>query len=51
VAELPAVTLGAGGTIAIVTQGATPFDGRAAVRCGGDVVAELEAVVEILGVG
>ncbi|MFZ0040789.1 MAG: NAD-dependent protein deacylase [Solirubrobacteraceae bacterium] len=51
VAQLPAVTLGAGGAIAIVTQGATPFDGRAAVRCGGDVVTELESVVEILGVG
>jgi NAD-dependent deacetylase len=50
VAQLPAVTLGAGGQIAIVTQGATPFDARAAVRCGGDVVAELEAVVQMLGV-
>ena len=34
-AQLPAITLAAGGQIAIVTQGATPFDGRAAVRCDG----------------
>jgi NAD-dependent deacetylase len=49
VAQLPAVTLDAGGRLAIVTQGATPFDRRAAVRCGGDVVDELGAAVELLG--
>jgi NAD-dependent deacetylase len=49
VAQLPAVTLAAGGRLAIVTQGATPFDGRAAVRCGGDVVDELSAAVDLLG--
>jgi NAD-dependent deacetylase len=49
VAQLPAVTLAAGGRLAIVTQGATPFDRRAAVRCGGDVVDELGAAVELLG--
>jgi NAD-dependent deacetylase len=49
VAQLPAVTLAAGGRLAIVTQGATPFDHRAAVRCGGDVVDELGAAVELLG--
>ncbi len=49
VAQLPAVTLAAGGHLAIVTQGATPFDRRAAVCCGGDVVDELGAVVELLG--
>jgi NAD-dependent deacetylase len=49
VAQLPELTLSAGGRIAIVTQGITPFDGRAAVRCGGDVVRELEAVVQLLG--
>jgi NAD-dependent deacetylase len=49
VAQLPALTLGAGGQVAIITQGATPFDGRAAVRCGGDVVEELEAVLAELG--
>ena len=41
--------LAAGGDVAIITQGATPFDGRAAVRCGGDVVRELEAVLAALG--
>ncbi len=51
VAQLPAVTLAAGGQLAIVTQGPTPFDGRSAVRCGGDVVAELDAVIELLGIG
>jgi NAD-dependent deacetylase len=50
VAQLPAVTLAAGGEVAIITQGRTPFDERAVVRCGGDVVAELEAVVLTLGV-
>jgi NAD-dependent deacetylase len=48
VAQLPAVTLGAGGQIAIVTQGRTPYDDRAAVRCNGDVVGELEAVMKAL---
>ncbi|MGI8713716.1 MAG: SIR2 family NAD-dependent protein deacylase [Solirubrobacteraceae bacterium] len=49
VAQLPSVTLAAGGEVAIITQGATPFDGRAAVRCDGDVVQELEAVIGALG--
>jgi NAD-dependent deacetylase len=49
VAQLPAVTLAATGRLAIVTQGATPYDRRAAVRCGGDVVEELAAAVELLG--
>jgi NAD-dependent deacetylase len=48
VAQLPATTLAAGGEVAIVTQGATPFDSRAAVRCGGDVVHELQAVLAAL---
>ena len=48
VAELPAVTLAAGGQIAILTQGATPLDARASVRMGGDIVDELEAVLEAL---
>ena len=51
VAQLPDVTLAAGGQVAIITQGRTPFDGRAAVRCGGDVVHELEAVCAALGLG
>jgi NAD-dependent deacetylase len=48
VAELPQVTLDAGGALALVTMGATPYDGQAAVRLGGDVVDELSAVVAAL---
>jgi NAD-dependent deacetylase len=49
VAQLPEVTLAAGGKLAILTQGPTPFDRVAAVRMDGDVVAELEALGEALG--
>ncbi len=49
VAQLPAMTLAAGGQIAVLTQGPTPYDSRAAVRMGGDVVNELEAVLAALG--
>jgi NAD-dependent deacetylase len=49
VAGLPEITLAAGGRIAILTQGPTPFDRRAAVRMGGDVVEELGAVLAALG--
>jgi NAD-dependent deacetylase len=48
VAELPAMTLAAGGRIAIVTNGPTPFDAHAAVRLNGDVVDELTAVTAAL---
>jgi NAD-dependent deacetylase len=48
VAELPSITMRAGGALAIVTQGATQYDDGAAVRLTGDVVAELEAVVAAL---
>jgi NAD-dependent deacetylase len=48
VAGLPSVTLAAGGRVAIVTQGATPFDDAAEVKLGGDVVDELEALVAML---
>jgi NAD-dependent deacetylase len=48
VAELPEITLNAGGAVAIVTQSATPYDGAAAVRLGGDVVDELRAVLALL---
>ena len=51
VAGLPSITLRAGGALAIVTQSATQYDGRAAVRLSGDVVAELEAVVAALVAG
>jgi NAD-dependent deacetylase len=48
VAGLPELTLAAGGSVAIVTQGATPYDGEAAVRMHGDVVDELTAVLAAL---
>ena len=48
IAQLPALTRQAGGAVAIVTQGETPYDARADVRLGGDVVAELTALVEAL---
>jgi NAD-dependent deacetylase len=49
VAGLPEVTLGRGGQIAILTQGPTQLDRRAAVRMRGDVVEELESVLAALG--
>jgi NAD-dependent deacetylase len=48
VAELPEITLDNGGAVAIVTRSSTPYDGRAAVRLGGDVVDELEAMLAAL---
>jgi NAD-dependent deacetylase len=48
VAGLPAVTRGAGGAVAIVTKGPTPYDEEAAVRLEGDVVDELEALLSLL---
>jgi NAD-dependent deacetylase len=49
VSQLPAVTLANGGQLAILTQGATPFDSSATVRLSGDVVAELDALLRALG--
>ena len=49
VAGLPSVTVGRGGRIAVITKGATPFDQDARVRMDGDVVADLEAVLQALG--
>jgi NAD-dependent deacetylase len=49
VAGLPESTLAAGGAVAIVTMGPTPYDSAAAVRLDGDVVEELEALVAALG--
>ncbi len=49
VAALPQMTLDGGGEIAVITQGPTPYDRRAAGRCRGDVVRELEAIVGALG--
>jgi NAD-dependent deacetylase len=49
VASLPRVTLDSGGRIALITQGKTPYDRSAEVKLSGDVVAELDAVLEALG--
>jgi len=48
VAGLPQITLAAGGDVAVMTKGPTPYDSDAAVRLSGDVVEELEAVVAAL---
>jgi NAD-dependent deacetylase len=48
VASLPAITLDAGGRLALVTQGPTPYDREAAVKLDGDVVDELTAVLAAL---
>jgi NAD-dependent deacetylase len=44
-ADLPALTLEAGGRIAVITKSSTPFDRFAAVRLDGDVEEELEGVM------
>jgi NAD-dependent deacetylase len=48
VAGLPQLTLERGGELAIVTKGETPYDGAAAVRLGGEVDAELAALLAAL---
>ena len=48
VAQLPQITLAAGGAVALVTKGPTPYDAEAAVKLDGDVVSELQAVLEAL---
>ncbi len=48
VAGLPELTLAAGGRVAIVTQGPTPYDAQATVKLDGDVVDELGAVLAAL---
>jgi NAD-dependent deacetylase len=48
VAGLPALTHGAGGKLALVTQGPTPYDDDADVKLSGDVVEELRAVLAAL---
>ena len=47
-AGLPAMTLGDGGRIALITQGPTPYDGDAAAKLDGDVVDELRSVLAAL---
>lgn len=48
VAALPGLTHAAGGRVALVTEGETPYDRQAEVRLRGDVVDELEAVLALL---
>ena len=48
VAGLAEITLSAGGEVAIVTAGPTPYDDLATVKLSGDVVDELEAVLAAL---
>jgi NAD-dependent deacetylase len=48
VAGLADITLRAGGEVAIVTTGPTPYDDVATVKLSGDVVDELEAVLAAL---
>ena len=48
-AGLPELTLAAGGEVALVTVGPTPYDGDAVVKLDGDVAEELPAVVAALG--
>jgi NAD-dependent deacetylase len=49
VAGLPALTLERGGSLAIVTQGETPYDGAAEVKLDGEVDEELTALLDALG--
>ena len=51
IAQLPGITRARGGRIAIVTQGPTPWDARAALKLDGDVVAELTALLAALDQG
>ena len=49
VAALPQLTLERGGRLAIVTKGATPYDGDAELKLDGEVEEELGAVLAALG--
>jgi NAD-dependent deacetylase len=48
VAQLPQITLAAGGKVVLVTQGPTPYDREAEMKLTGDVVDELEGVLGAL---
>jgi NAD-dependent deacetylase len=48
VAGLPALTLERGGRLAIVTKGETPYDEQAELKLGGEVDAELTALLAAL---
>jgi NAD-dependent deacetylase len=49
VAGLPQLTLAAGGRLAIVTKGETPYDGDAVLKLDGEVDEELGSVLAALG--
>ena len=49
VAQLPQLTLAAGGKVVLITQGPTPYDRDAVMKLDGDVVDVLEAVLAALG--
>ncbi len=49
VAGLPGLTLERGGRLAIITKGPTPYDDDAVVKLGGEVDAELNALIAALG--
>ncbi len=48
-AGLAGMNRGAGGKLALITQGSTPFDGEAELKLTGDVAEEMTAVVAALG--
>lgn len=48
VAGLPSLTRNSGGRLAIVTKGPTPYDSDADVRLDGDVVEELQSLLETI---
>ena len=48
IAQMADITLAAGGAVALVTKGPTPYDREAAVKLDGDVVDELSAVLAAL---
>jgi NAD-dependent deacetylase len=48
VAGLPEITLAGGGRLAIVTKGATPYDGDAVLKLEGEVDEELGALLAAL---
>jgi NAD-dependent deacetylase len=49
VAGLPQLTLGRGGSVAILTKGKTPYDEDAELKLAGEVDEELDALVVALG--
>ncbi len=48
VAQLPEIVLGTGGRVALITQGPTPYDARAAVKLTGGVDEDLPALLALL---